>query len=90
MSDDKATLLQQHIDATARLLSRALVEFGQQMGQAALAAIDTALREGGMARATTTMSPAGFLMISFDLIGPKGDIVNIGRVEFESNAPTLN
>lgn len=51
---------------------------------------NAALRAGSMARTTTTLSLAGAMMISFDLIAPNGEIFNLGCVEFDATPPTIN
>ena len=56
----------------------------------AYAATVAVLRSGGMARVTTTLSLAGAMMVTFDLVGQRGDVVNLGAVESDGPAPTMN
>lgn len=90
MTQDADDLVREHLLATARLMNRALRELRDQAGTETYAATAAALRGGGMARATTTISLAGAMMVSFDLVGPRGDVVNLGAVEFDGPAPTVN
>lgn len=90
MTQDANDDVREHLLATARLLNRALRELRDQAGSETYAATVAALRGGGMARATTTISLAGAMMVPFDLVGPRGDVVNLGAVEFDGPAPTVN
>ncbi|MCC7101224.1 MAG: hypothetical protein IT500_16710 [Rubrivivax sp.] len=90
MTPDSQDVVRDHLLATARVLNRALAELRAQVGAEAHAAVVAALRGGGMVRATTTISLAGAMMVSFDLVGPRGDVVNLGGVEFDGPAPTVN
>ena len=90
MNQEADDIVREHLLATARLLNRALRELRDQAGTEAYDATVAALRGGGMARATTTISTAGAMMVSFDLVGPRGDVVNLGAIEFDGPAPTVN
>ena len=46
-----------------------------------------ALQAGSMMRAVTTLSLAGTMAVAFELIAPNGEVINIGRVDFDSEAP---
>lgn len=83
-------VVRDHLNATTRLLQRALTELRDQAGTEAYAATVAVLRSGGMARVTTTLSLAGAMMVTFDLVGQRGDVVNLGAVESDGPAPTMN
>ena len=79
-----------HLLSTAVILQRAIAELRVQVGEEAHAMTNAALRAGSMARTTTTLSLAGAMMISFDLIAPNGEIFNLGCMEFDVTPPTIN
>jgi hypothetical protein len=79
-----------HMQAAAALFHRALQELRVQTGDEAYVATAVALRSGSIGRITTSLSLAGAMLVSFDLISPTGQEVNLGCVEFESEAPSLN
>ena len=79
-----------HMTAAAALFQRALQELRAQTGEDAYVATAVALRSGAIGRITTSLSMAGAMLISFDLISPSGQEVNLGCVEFDSEVPSLN
>jgi len=79
-----------HLLATASLFSDAMEAYRQQVGEDAHRMALAALRGGSMLRATTTLSLAGAMAISLDLIAPNGEVINLGNVDFDGDPATLN
>ncbi len=79
-----------HLLATAGLMNAAIDAFSKQCGEDSRHLLLTALRSGSMMRATTTISLAGAMGITFDIVTPQGEVLNVGRVDFDGDQPTLN
>mgnify|MGYP000110670066 CR=1 FL=1 len=79
--------VKEHLLATAGLMNNAIAAFGEKYGDEGRHLIVGALQAGSMMRAVTTLSLAGTMAVAFELIAPNGEVINIGRVDFDSEAP---
>lgn len=90
IDDDKHDPILRHLLATAGLLQSAVKAFEQQCDPGSHRALLAALAAGAMLRATTTISLAGAMGISFDLVAHDGEPIRIGHVDFDGDRLPLN
>jgi len=72
-----------HVKATAALLQRGLDELHAQVGAEAHERTAYALQRGAMLQAVTTLSLAGALHVTMNLIAPNGETVHLGDVHLD-------
>lgn len=81
--NNQSSAIEAHLQASRELIAHAVVALREADPEAYQAVSRSALA-GGSFRVTTGLSPAGLCEVHVDLVTASGEVVNVGRAEFQA------